>query len=105
MLAYLVAQRTREIGVRIALGARRGSVMGLVVGHSLRLSAVGVAIGAVAVFLIAPQIASQLYGVQPRDARTLAGVCVALLAIASIASYVPARRATRVDPLTALRAE
>jgi putative ABC transport system permease protein len=105
VLAYLVAQRTREIGVRIALGARPSSVLGLVVGHSLRLSAAGVAIGVIAAFLLAPQIESQLFGVRARDAATLAAVPLALLAIAALASYIPARRATRVDPLTALRAE
>ena len=105
VLSYLVTQRTREIGVRIALGARPGSVLHLVVGHSLRLSLSGVALGLVAAVLLAPAIASQLYGVSPRDAGTLAVVAVSLIAIAVLASYVPARRATRVDPLTALRAE
>ena len=105
VLAYLVTQRTREIGVRIALGARPGSVLQLVVGHSLRLSVLGVALGLVAATLLAPAIASQLYGVSPRDTRTLAAVAVSLIAIAVLASYIPARRATRVDPLTALRAE
>jgi putative ABC transport system permease protein len=105
VLAYLVTQRTREIGVRIALGARPGSVLQLVVGHSLRLSVLGVALGLVAATLLAPAIASQLYGVSPRDTRTLAAVAVSLIAIAVLASYIPARRATRVDPLTALRVE
>jgi ABC-type antimicrobial peptide transport system permease subunit len=105
VLAYLVTQRTREIGVRIALGARPGSVLQLVVGHSLRLSVLGVALGLVAATLLAPAIASQLYGVSPRDTITLAAVAVSLITIAVLASYIPARRATRVDPLTALRAE
>ena len=105
VLAYLVTQRTREIGVRIALGARPGSVLHLVVGHSLRLALVGVALGVIAAVLLAPAIASQLYGVSPRDTGTLAAVAVSLIAIAVLASYVPARRATRVDPLNALRAE
>jgi putative ABC transport system permease protein len=105
VLAYLVAQRTREIGVRLALGARPGSVRSLVVGQSLRLSLWGVAIGAVGALAAAPALQSQLFGVTPRDPATLAGVAVALLAIALLASYVPARRATRVDPLIALRNE
>jgi predicted permease len=105
VLAYLVTQRTREIGLRIALGARPASVLQLVVGHSLRLSAIGIAIGVAGALLLAPAIESQLYGVKPRDAATLAIVALSLLTVAILASYLPARRATRVDPLTALRAE
>jgi putative ABC transport system permease protein len=105
VLAYLVTQRTREIGVRIALGARPGSVLGLVVGHSLRLSVAGIVLGAAGALLLAPRIQTQLYQVQPRDPATLVAVSLALLTIAALASYIPARRATRVDPLTALRAE
>jgi putative ABC transport system permease protein len=105
VLACLVAQRTREIGVRIALGAAPRSVLALVVTHALRLSAAGVAIGVAAAVLLAPRIESQLFGVTPYDAATLISVPIALLVIATLASYVPARRATRVDPLTALRAE
>jgi ABC-type antimicrobial peptide transport system permease subunit len=105
VLAYLVTERTREIGLRIALGARPGSVLQLVVGHSLRLSLAGIAVGVAGALLLGPSIESQLYGVKPRDAATLAAVALSLLAIAILASYIPARRATRVDPLTALRAE
>ena len=105
VLAYLVTQRTREIGVRIALGARTRSVLHLVVGHSLRLSVIGIVLGVFASLVLGPAIESQLYGVTPRDARTLAAVALSLLTIAVGASYIPARRATRVDPLTALRAE
>jgi putative ABC transport system permease protein len=105
VLAYLVTQRTREIGVRIALGARPASVLHLVAGHSLRLSAIGVAIGVLATLGLGPAIQSQLFGVTPRDAATLIAVALSLLAIALLASYLPARRATQVDPLTALRAE
>jgi putative ABC transport system permease protein len=105
VLAYLVTQRTREIGVRIALGARPRAVLNLVVGHSLRLSAIGVAVGVIAAALLGPKIESLLFGVQARDAMTLALVGFSLLTISLLASYIPARRATRVDPLTALRAE
>jgi ABC-type antimicrobial peptide transport system permease subunit len=105
VLAYLVTQRTREIGLRIALGAKPASVLRLVVGHSFRLSAAGIAIGIASAAWLGPTIESQLFGVRPRDAATLAAAAAALLAIALIASYIPARRATRVDPLTALRAE
>ena len=105
VLAYLVTQRTREIGVRIALGARPGSVLRLVVGHSLRLSVAGIALGVGGALLAGPAIESQLFGVKPRDPATLAAAALSLLTIAIVASYIPARRATRVDPLTALRAE
>ena len=105
VLAYLVTQRTREIGLRIALGAGPASVLRLVVGHSLRLSVIGIAIGAAAALALAPTIESQLYGVRPRDVATLAAVSLSLLAIALLAGYLPARRATRVDPLVALRVE
>ena len=105
VLAYLVTQRTREIGVRLALGAKPASVLRLVVGHSFRLSAIGVAIGAAGALLLAPAIESQLYGVRPRDATTLIAVSVLLLAVALLAGYIPARRATRVDPLVALRVD
>ena len=89
VLAYLVTQRTREIGLRIALGARPGSVLQLVVGHSLRLSVLGIAIGVVGALMLGPSIESQLYGVEPRDAATLAAVAFSLLTIAIIASYIP----------------
>jgi predicted permease len=105
VLAYMVTQRTREIGLRIALGARPRSVLQLVVGHSLRLSAIGITVGIGAALMLGPAIESQLYGVKPRDISTLVAVAAALMAIAILASYIPARRATRVDPLTALRAE
>jgi putative ABC transport system permease protein len=105
VLAYLVTQRTREIGVRIALGARPRSVIGLVAGQSLRLSVAGIALGLIAAVWLAPYIETQLFGIRPRDTATLLAVSLALLAIATMASYLPARRATRVDPLTALRAE
>jgi putative ABC transport system permease protein len=105
VLSYLVAQRTREIGVRLALGAKPASVRGLVVGHALRLSLAGIAIGAVGALLAGPALQTQLFGVRPRDPITLGAVAAGLLAVALLASYLPARRATQVDPLTALRAE
>jgi putative ABC transport system permease protein len=105
VLAYLVAQRTQEIGVRMALGARPGAVLQLVLGHALKLTLLGVAVGIAAAALLGPSIQSQLFGVGPRDTRTLLAVAAGLTAIAFLASYVPARRATKVDPLVALRAE
>jgi len=100
-----VAQRTREIGVRLALGARPASVRRLVVGHALRLSLFGIGLGSAGALLAGPALESQLFGVKPRDPATLAAVTTALLAVALLASYLPARRATRVDPLIALRTE
>jgi putative ABC transport system permease protein len=105
VLSYLVAQRTREIGVRLALGAKPSSVLRLVVGHALRLSLWGIAIGVAGALAAGPALRSQLFGVQPRDPVTLAAVAAGLLAIALLASYLPARRATHVDPLKALRVE
>jgi putative ABC transport system permease protein len=105
VLAYLVAQRRQEIGVRMALGAQPGAVLQLVLGHALRLAAAGVALGVVGALVLGPYLASQLFGVNPRAIGTLAGVASALIAVAVVASYLPARRATRVDPLIALRAE
>jgi putative ABC transport system permease protein len=105
VLAYLVAQRTQEIGVRMALGARPGAVVRLVLGHALKMTALGVTIGITGAALLSPYLESQLFGVGPRDAPTFAGVAIGLMAIAILASYVPARRATRVEPLIALRAE
>ena len=105
VLSSLVAQRTREIGVRLALGAKPASVRRLVVGHALRLSLLGIGLGSAGALLAGPALESQLFGVKPRDPVTLAAVTTALLAVALLASYLPARRATRVDPLIALRTE
>jgi len=105
VLAYLVTQRTREIGVRIALGARTTSVLGMVLGRGLQLAGIGVAIGLGASLLLTRLMSGVLYGVSPTDPVTFAGVAVALLAVAALASAIPAFRAARVDPLTALRAE
>jgi putative ABC transport system permease protein len=105
VIAYLVAQRTQEIGVRMALGARRLAVVQLVLGHALRLSIAGALVGVAASALLAPAISSQLFGVNPHDTTTLALVPIVLVAIAVLAGWVPALRATRVDPLVALRTD
>jgi putative ABC transport system permease protein len=104
-LAYSVSQRTREIGVRMALGARVERVVRLVVGQGMRLAAIGVAIGVAAALLLGRLIASLLYGVGSHDVATFAGVVVVLLGSAALACWVPARRAARVDPVVALHAE
>ena len=104
-LAYSVVQRTREIGVRMALGARGGAVVRLVVGQGMRLAALGAGLGVAFALLLGRVIAALLYGVGPHDPVTFAAVVVLLLGAALLACWVPARRASRVDPLIALRAE
>jgi predicted permease len=105
VLAYLVTQRTREIGVRIALGAQTSSVLGMVVGSGLKLAGLGVVIGLIGAFALTRLMQGVLYGVSANDPLTFGGVAVALLAVAAFASWLPALRATRVDPLVALRSQ
>jgi hypothetical protein len=105
LLSYLVAQRTREIGVRIALGARPAQVVRLVLAQALRPLAVGVALGLVGALAIARSLAALLHGLSPTDPLTFTVVPLVLLAIALAAGAIPARRATRVDPVAALRSE
>ncbi|HLJ88466.1 MAG TPA: FtsX-like permease family protein, partial [Candidatus Angelobacter sp.] len=103
IMAYSVAQRTRELGLRIALGASRGRVLQLVMGHGARLTLIGVGIGLVVTFLMNRYVSSLLFNVPPYDPLTLVGVVVALILISLCACYLPARRATLVDPIVALR--
>jgi len=105
VLSYFVTQRTAEIGIRMALGAQAGDVVRLVVGHGIVLAAIGIAIGLVAAVPFTRLMQDLLFEVKPTDAATFVAVGVVLTAVAAIASYIPARRATRVDPVTALRAE
>jgi putative ABC transport system permease protein len=105
LLAYSVAQRRREMGLRQALGAERRDIVRVVVGGGMRLAGVGIGIGVLAAFPVTRLLAALLYGVGASDPPTFVGV-VALLALVSfLASYVPARRAARVDPMVALRHE
>ncbi len=105
VIAYAVAQRTREIGIRLALGARPRGVLTLVLGGGLVLTAGGVLLGLAGAFAVTRFLDGFLFGVASTDAATYAGVAALLAAVATLASYVAARRATRVDPLVALRSE
>jgi putative ABC transport system permease protein len=105
VLAYSVTRRTQEIGVRVALGAARADILRLVVVQGLRLAGAGVVIGVILAALGMPLARTLLYEVSPFDPTSFAAVSLFLLAVAAVASYVPARRATRVDPLVALRQE
>jgi ABC-type antimicrobial peptide transport system permease subunit len=105
LLSYEVARRTRELGIRTALGARRRDVLQLVLRQGLALVILGAA-GGVGVAMAATRLlASLLYGVHPNDPLTVAAVAVLLMAVGAIACFLPARRATRVDPMVALRYE
>jgi putative ABC transport system permease protein len=103
IMSYSVAQRTSEIGIRMALGAEAKDVFRLILGQSLRMTAIGVGAGVLAAAAATRVMRSLLFGVAPGDPATLAAICVTLGAVALLASYVPARRAARVDPLVAIR--
>jgi len=105
VMAYSVAQRTREIGVRMALGASSRGVLGMVLGQATATAAVGVVIGIAGAFALTRWMQSQLFGVSPTDPPTFVGVALLLILVSLAACYFPARRATRVDPLVALRYE
>ena len=102
VISYLVVQRTHEIGVRMALGAQRRDVLRLVVGHALKLVSIGTVIGLILAFLSTRTLSALLYSVGAFDATTFIFVTIALAAVALLASYIPALRATRADPMIAL---
>ncbi len=103
VISYSVAQRTREIGVRVALGATRLNIFGMILGQGARLAGLGIAIGVAVALGVTRMMSSFLYDVRPADPATFVVVCVILLSVAALACYLPARQATRVDPLIALR--
>ena len=105
MTSYLVSQRTREIGIRVALGARTLDVIRTVLGSSLTVVAAGVAVGIGGSIAAARLLADLLFGVPPHDVRILTGTAIVLLAMAALANLLPARRAARVDPMRTLRTE
>ena len=105
VISYAVTQRTHELGIRTALGAKRTDVFTLIVRRGLVLALLGVAIGIPAAVAVSRLIASRLFGVTPTDPATFAAASVVFVGIALLACSIPARRATKVDPLVALRAE
>jgi ABC-type antimicrobial peptide transport system permease subunit len=105
VFSYLVAQRTREIGLRVALGAQRRDVLVLVMKEGAKFSLAGIAIGLLSAVFVTRSMASQLYGVSPLDPLTYLAVALVMAAVAFLACYVPTRRAMRVDPAIALRYE
>ena len=105
VVAYSVTLRTREIGIRMALGARRSQVLVLVLRQSLALIAIGLVLGVGGAAAATRYLAGLLFGLTPLDPATFAGVATAFAAVAMLASYIPARRATLADPLEALRCE
>jgi predicted permease len=105
VMSYLMSQRTREFGIRIAVGATSGALLRLVLGQAAKLVSIGICLGLVGAILLARSIASLLFGITPFDTATFASVSLLLAIVALLASYIPARRATRIDPVVALRFE
>jgi putative ABC transport system permease protein len=105
VISYMVSERTHEIGIRIALGAQRRNILGIILRQGLELAIAGAAVGLVCGLIVTDLMAGLLYGVRPTDPLTFAGVAILLIGVALLACYIPAQRAIRVDPLIALRHE
>jgi putative ABC transport system permease protein len=105
VMAYSVSQRTREIGIRMAIGARQSDVSRMIISRGLAMTAAGVVVGLAASLVLSQLVESQLFGVQPTDPLTLTMVCALMSVVAAAAAWLPARRAARVDPVVALRSE
>jgi len=105
LLSYSVSQRTQELGLRVALGARQNDVLLLVIGEGMRLVVIGLAAGLAAAFALSRSVASQLYGVKATDPLTFGGVALLLACVALLACWLPARRAAKTDPMVSLRHE
>ena len=105
VMSYFVTQRKRELGIRIALGARAADVLGLIVMQGLKPTLIGTAVGLVAAFAVTRLLREMLFGIRPVDPLTFAAMTLLLVCISVVACFLPARRATKVDPLIALRNE
>jgi putative ABC transport system permease protein len=105
VMSYTVAQQTREIGIRIALGAKRGDVLKMTVKQGLKLVGLGLVIGLPSAFILTRVMSSLLFGISATDPITFLSISLVVLAVALLASYIPALRATKVDPMIALRAQ
>ena len=105
VISYIVSEHTRDIGVRMALGAQSGNILSDVLRQGLQLAAAGAGIGLAAAFIMARLMSGLLFGVRPTDPLTFTGVALLLIVVALLACYIPARRAVRVDPILALRQE
>jgi ABC-type antimicrobial peptide transport system permease subunit len=105
LMSYNVSRRTNEIGIRMALGAQRGDVLGLVMRESMLLVAAGVAVGLTAALFASRLLTTLLFGLAPRDPLTLVAAVAVMAAVSALAGFLPARRASRVDPMVALRYE
>jgi ABC-type antimicrobial peptide transport system permease subunit len=105
VMTYAVSQRTRELGIRLSIGANQWDVLKLILGQALMLSAIGMTGGLVVALAVTRFSAHLLYGISPSDPVTFAGISVLIVVITLVAGYFPARRATRIDPMIALRSE
>jgi ABC-type antimicrobial peptide transport system permease subunit len=105
VMAYSVAQRRRELGVRVALGASRREILHLVLGEGMKFTCIGLAIGLFATFALTRYLGSMLFGIRRFDPVTLVAMSLVIITVSLLAAYIPARRATRVDPMAALRCE